>query len=65
VRATSVIRTGERVRVQLSGTNFQVAGEGQALQQGGIGDQVRVKMGSGQTVTAIVVRQGLVEVKVD
>lgn len=65
VRATSVIRVGERVRVQLSGANFQVAGEGLALQQGSVGEQVRVKMGGGQVVTAVVVRQGLVELKVD
>jgi len=65
VRATSVIKMGERVRVQLSGVNFQVAGEGLALQQGSIGDQVRIKMGNGQIVTAVVVRQGLVEMKVD
>jgi flagella basal body P-ring formation protein FlgA len=65
VRLTAVIRVGERVRVQMSGANFVVAGEGVAMQSGGSGEQVRVKMGSGQTVTAVVVRQGLVELRVD
>jgi flagella basal body P-ring formation protein FlgA len=65
VRLTAVIRSGERVRVQMSGANFVVAGEGVAMQSGGTGEQVRVKMGSGQTVTAVVVRQGLVELRAD
>lgn len=65
VRQTAVIRNGERVRVQMSGANFVVAGEGVALQAGSAGDQVRVKMGGGQIVTAIVVRQGLVELRID
>jgi len=65
VRQTSVIKTGERVRVQLSGSNFVVAGEGQALQPGAVGDQIRIKMGSGQSLSATVVRQGLVEIRVD
>lgn len=65
LRQTSVIKTGERVRVQLSGANFVVAGEGQALQAGAVGEQIRIKMGSGQSVSATVVRQGLVEVRVD
>jgi flagella basal body P-ring formation protein FlgA len=65
VRQTSVIRAGERVRVQMSGSNFVVGGEGQALQAGAVGEQIRVKMRSGQTLSAVVVRQGLVEVRVD
>lgn len=65
VRQTSVIRTGERVRVQLSGSNFVVAGEGQALQAGAAGEQIRIKMGGGQVLNATVVRQGLVEVRID
>ena len=65
LRQTSVIKLGDRVRVQLSGSNFVVAGEGQALQAGAVGEQIRIKMGSGQSVSATVVRQGLVEVRID
>ena len=65
LRQTSVIRAGERVRVQLSGSNFVVAGEGQALQAGAVGEQIRIKMANGQAVSATVVRQGVVEVRVD
>jgi len=65
LRPTSVIRTGDRVRVQLSGSYFVVAGEGQALQAGAVGEQIRIKMANGQAVSAMVVRQGVVEVRVD
>jgi flagella basal body P-ring formation protein FlgA len=65
LRQTSVIKTGERVRVQLSGSNFVVAGEGQSLQAGAVGEQIRIKMANGQAVSATVVRQGVVEVRVD
>jgi flagella basal body P-ring formation protein FlgA len=65
LRQTSVIKTGERVRVQLSGSNFVVAGEGQALQAGAVGEQIRIKMANGQAVSAMVVRQGVVEVRID
>ena len=65
LRQTSVIRAGERVRVQLSGSNFVVAGEGQALQAGAVGEQIRIKMANGQAASATVVRQGVVEVRVD
>jgi len=65
VRQTAVIRNGERVRVQMSGANFVVAGEGQRMQAGSVGEQIRIKMGSGQVVTAVIVRQGLVELRVD
>ena len=65
LRQTSVIKSGERVRVQLNGSNFVVAGEGQALQSGAVGDQIRIKMTSGQAVSAVVVRQGVVQVRVD
>jgi len=51
--------------VQMSGSNFVVSGEGQALQAGAIGEQVRIKMANGQAVSATVLRQGVVEVRID
>ena len=65
VRQTAVIRNGERVRVQMSGNNFVVAGEGTALQAGNVGEQIRVKMGGGQVVTAVIIRQGQVELRIE
>jgi len=65
LRQTAVIRSGERVRVQMVGTNFTVGGEAVAAQQGSIGDSIRVKMANGQSVTATVVRAGVVEIRID
>jgi flagella basal body P-ring formation protein FlgA len=64
-RQTAVIRTGERVRVQMVGSNFTVTGDGLAVQQGAVGESVKVKMASGQFVTATVVRSGVVELKLE
>jgi len=65
VRQTAVIKSGERVRIQMVGSGFTVGGEGVASQQGSTGDLIRVKMANGQVVTAVVVRSGLVEVRID
>ena len=65
LRQTSVIKSGERVRVLLIGKNFSVGGEGVALGNAGAGDQVKVKMGGGQVISGVVVRAGLVQVTVE
>jgi len=65
LRQTAVIRSGERVRVQMVGTNFTVGGEAVAAQQGSIGESIRVKMANGQSVTATVVKAGVVEIRID
>ena len=65
VRQTAVIKTGEKIRVQMTGSNFTVSGDGVAMQQGVVGESLRAKMASGQIVTGTVVRAGLIEVRVD
>lgn len=65
VRQTAVIKSGERVRVQMAGTNFTVTGDGVASQQGAIGESIRIKMVGGQFVTAVVLKPGVVELKLD
>ena len=65
LRQTAVIRSGERVRVQMVGANFTVGGEAVSAQQGSIGESIRVKMANGQVVTAVVVRAGVVEIRID
>jgi flagella basal body P-ring formation protein FlgA len=65
VRQTAVIKTGEKIRVQMTGSNFTVSGDGVAMQQGAVGESLRAKMASGQIVTGIVLRAGLIEVRVD
>jgi len=42
---------------------FVIGGEGVALQQGGVGDSIRIRMRSGQVLSATVVRAGLVKVE--
>lgn len=65
LRQTAVIKSGDRVRVQMVGSNFTVGGEGTAAQHGSVGESIRVKMASGQTITATVVRPGVVEIRAD
>jgi flagella basal body P-ring formation protein FlgA len=65
VRQTAVIKTGEKIRVQMTGSNFTVSGDGVAMQQGVVGESMRAKMASGQIVTGTVVRAGLIDVRVD
>jgi flagella basal body P-ring formation protein FlgA len=56
LRQTSVIRGGDRVRVLMVGVS-----QGNAA----IGDQVKVKMNNGQSITAVVVKVGVVQVNVE
>jgi len=51
------------VRVDMIGVGFVIGGEGVALQQGGVGDSIRIRMRSGQVLSATVVRAGLVKVE--
>ncbi|NDD11197.1 MAG: flagella basal body P-ring formation protein FlgA [Betaproteobacteria bacterium] len=65
VRLTTVIKMGDRVRVQMAGSNFVVTGDAIATQAGAVGDQIRVKMASGQFVSASVLKAGTVELRLD
>lgn len=64
VRAPSVFRTGAQVRVLAQGAGFVVAGSGQALSDGGVGQTVRVRMDNGRIVSGIVDESGTVDVRV-
>lgn len=63
LRQTAVIKNAEVVRVDMIGVGFVIGGEGVALQQGGVGDSIRIRMRSGQVLSATVVRAGLVKVE--
>lgn len=65
IRQTSVIKSGDRVRVLMVGKNFSVGGEGVALGSAAAGDQVKVKMGSGQSVSGFAVRTGVVQINIE
>ena len=62
VRQTAVIKNGEMVRIEMVGASFVIGGEGVALQQGFAGETIRIKMKSGQVVSAVVLRAGLVRI---
>jgi len=51
--------------VQMVGANFSVGGEAVAVQNGSVGESVRVKMPGGQLVVATVLRAGVVEVRIE
>ena len=65
IRQTSVIRSGDRVRVLMVGKNFSVSGEGVAMSSAAAGDQVKVRMGSGQSVSGLAVRAGVVQIIIE
>jgi len=51
VRTTSVVQAGDAVRLRLSGPGFTIAATGQALNNAGAGESVRVKTELGKIVT--------------
>jgi flagella basal body P-ring formation protein FlgA len=65
IRQTSVIKSGDRVRVLMVGKNFSVSGEGVAMSSAAAGDQVKVRMGSGQSVSGLAVRAGVVQINIE
>lgn len=65
LRQTSVIRSGERVRVEVIGQGFSITGEAVAVESGAIDEQIKVRMTNGQILNARVARRGVVELKRD
>jgi len=65
LRQTSVIKSGERVRVEFVGVGFAVSGEALALDSGSIEEQIRVRMANGQVLSVRVVKRGVVELRRD
>ncbi len=57
-----VIKQGQSVRVISTGAGFSVSGEGKAINNAGVGDVVRVRMESGQTVSGKARADGIVEI---
>lgn len=50
VRGTQVFQAGTQVRVLASGTGFEIAGRGQAISAGVVGQSARVRMDNGQVL---------------
>jgi flagellar basal body P-ring formation protein FlgA len=62
LRAQTVIRQGQSVRVISRGPGFAVANEGRALNNASEGQVVQVKLGSGQVVSGTAGAGGTVEI---
>jgi flagella basal body P-ring formation protein FlgA len=58
----SVISNGQAVKVLIQGTGFKVTSDGKALGNAGVGQFVKIKLNSGQVVTAVAKTQGFAEI---
>jgi flagella basal body P-ring formation protein FlgA len=58
----SVISNGQAVKVLIQGAGFKVTSDGKALGNAGVGQFVKIKLNSGQVVTAIAKTQGFAEI---
>lgn len=65
LKESSVIKTGDPVRLVLKGKDFEVSGEGVAQSAGMIGDMVRVRIADGQVLQGKVLRPSVVVVTVE
>jgi len=65
LRQTAVIRNGDPVRIQLTGKDFQVSGEGVAQSDGMVNDMVRIRLNDGQMLQGRVIRAGVVVVNLE
>lgn len=62
LRAPYVVQVGQPVRVLSRGDGFEVSNEGRALASAASGQQVQVKLNTGQVLTGVARSDGLVEV---
>ena len=65
LKESAVIKVGDPVRIQLTGKDFQVSGEGIAQTPGMIGDMVRVRLSDGQVLQGKVLRPGIISVNME
>lgn len=62
LRSPMSVERGQMVRTQARGPGFIVTGEAQTLEDGSPGEQIRVRTGSGQVITATVMDAHTVQV---
>lgn len=60
--APLVVRQGQSVRVVSKGDGFAVSGEGKAMANASEGQQVQIRMNSGQTISGVARPDGSVEI---
>jgi len=62
LRALTVVRQGQTVKVVSRGPGFAVANEGRALNNAVAGEVARVRLGNGEVVSGIARDEGMVEI---
>ncbi len=62
LQAPHLVERGQRVTVIAQGSAFRVSREGEALENGALGEQVRVRFGSREIMTARVAERGILVV---
>ncbi|CAO1658533.1 Flagella basal body P-ring formation protein FlgA [Halomonas sp. NYA30] len=62
LQAPDLVERGQRVTVVAQGSAFRVSREGEALENGALGEQVRVRFGSREIMTARVTDRGILVV---
>ena len=62
LQAPDLVERGQRVTVVAQGSAFRVSREGEALENGALGEQVRVRFGSREIMTARVTDRGVLVV---
>lgn len=62
LQAPRLVERGQRVTVVAKGTAFQVTREGEAMDNGGLGERVRVRFGSREILEARVIDTGVLQV---
>ncbi|WP_198675576.1 flagellar basal body P-ring formation chaperone FlgA [Aliidiomarina sanyensis] len=63
LQTAPVIRRGERVQATVQGQGFEISREGEALDEGGIGDTIRVRIGAREILNGTVIGEGRVRVQ--
>ncbi|MEY3202690.1 MAG: hypothetical protein RIR70_2240 [Pseudomonadota bacterium] len=65
LRENAVVKAGEKVRINIQGSGFVVAGEAVALSNGAAGETVKLKLRDGRQLQGRVVKPGLVETNLE
>ena len=65
LRAITVIKTGDQVKLNIMGQGFSIDASAVALTQAAVGDTVRVRLPEGRVLQGVAVSAGVVEVNLD
>lgn len=63
LRNNPIVTRNSEVKVSVGGVGFHIEGQGQALENAGMNDPVRVKMANGETIRGLVTGPNTVEIE--